>query len=220
MSSYYTFAKASSRSKQLQRYKGNWATIEIMKTLLKNRRTYRNRVGSLDEEQGMVKKEEGDDDDRNNGDDYGDDYGNNGDDDGNNDDDDGNNGGDDGNNGDDDGNGDDDDWENMYTAYKEQQHGRDEDDVAEDNGGDGNEGLEEGEDGNGRRIINGSRGGFGGKAIEGMGRGGTKRKATQGDEPATATRAKRAKRDGSGSHQVATQPTKKAPLKRNSSKRN
>jgi hypothetical protein len=41
-------AKASSRNEQLRHYKGNWATIEIMKTLLKNRRSYRNRIGLPD----------------------------------------------------------------------------------------------------------------------------------------------------------------------------
>ena len=40
--------KASSRLKQLQCYKVNWMTIKIMKTLLKNQHTYRNRIGSLD----------------------------------------------------------------------------------------------------------------------------------------------------------------------------
>jgi len=32
-----------------------------MKTLLKNRRTYRNRIGTLDDEQDMMKKEENED---------------------------------------------------------------------------------------------------------------------------------------------------------------
>ena len=41
--------KVSSRNKQLQRYKGNWATLEIMKTLLKNQHTYRHHIGSLDQ---------------------------------------------------------------------------------------------------------------------------------------------------------------------------
>ena len=41
--------KVSSRNKQLQRCKGNWATLEIMKTLLKNRRTYRHCIRSLDQ---------------------------------------------------------------------------------------------------------------------------------------------------------------------------
>ena len=47
--------KASSRLKQLQCYKGNWATIKIMKTLLKNRCTYRNCIGSLDENNNDMK---------------------------------------------------------------------------------------------------------------------------------------------------------------------
>jgi hypothetical protein len=42
--------KANSRSKQLQRYKGNWATLEIIKTLIKNRRSYKKRLGSVDED--------------------------------------------------------------------------------------------------------------------------------------------------------------------------
>ena len=42
--------KANSRSKQLQRYKGNWATLEIIKTLIKNRRSYKKRLGSIDED--------------------------------------------------------------------------------------------------------------------------------------------------------------------------
>lgn len=42
--------KANSRSKQLQRYKGNWATLEIMKTLIKNRRSYKKRLGSIDQD--------------------------------------------------------------------------------------------------------------------------------------------------------------------------
>ena len=51
--------KASSRLKQLQCYKGNWATIKIMKTLLKNQCTYRNRIGSLDENDDDMKDIDG-----------------------------------------------------------------------------------------------------------------------------------------------------------------
>ena len=38
----------NSRSKQLKWYTGNWATFEVLKTLLKNRRVYRNRIGLQD----------------------------------------------------------------------------------------------------------------------------------------------------------------------------
>ena len=51
--------KASSRLKQLQCYKGNWVTIEIMKTLLKNWHTYRNHIGSLDENNDNIKDIDG-----------------------------------------------------------------------------------------------------------------------------------------------------------------
>src|SRR6266704_2040266 len=51
--------KAKIHNKQLQHYKGNWATFEIMKTLNKNRRIYRRQIGSADQsdrEQGPGKK--------------------------------------------------------------------------------------------------------------------------------------------------------------------
>ena len=40
--------QASARSKQLKYYKGNWATVEIMKTLLRNRHSYQKHIGHLD----------------------------------------------------------------------------------------------------------------------------------------------------------------------------
>ena len=79
-----------SRSKQLQLYKGNWATIEIMKTLIKNQCCYRSRIGTFDGEQ-EIKKEESQDEES-------DQEGSNVDD--------GNNGYSDGNNSD--------DWDDMY----------------------------------------------------------------------------------------------------------
>src|SRR6266545_1321494 len=54
--------KAKTKNEQLQRYKGNWATFEIMKTLIKNRRLYRKQIGSADQsdgEQGPGDEEEG-----------------------------------------------------------------------------------------------------------------------------------------------------------------
>src|SRR6266508_1062379 len=44
--------KAKTKNEQLQHYKGNWATFEIMKTLIKNRRLYRKRIGSADQSDG------------------------------------------------------------------------------------------------------------------------------------------------------------------------
>src|SRR6266545_3638948 len=44
--------KAKTKNEQLQRYKGNWATFEIMKTLIKNRRIYRKQIGSADQSDG------------------------------------------------------------------------------------------------------------------------------------------------------------------------
>ena len=42
--------KVRSRSKQLRRYEQDWATFEIMKSFLKNKRTHQRRNGSLDKE--------------------------------------------------------------------------------------------------------------------------------------------------------------------------
>jgi hypothetical protein len=238
--------QARSRSKQLQSYSGNWATIEIMKTLLKNRRSYRKRLGSLDDEQEMMKKEDSEKSDYD---------GNNNDHDGNNSDNDGNNSDNDGNNGDNDGNnGDNDgmvsDWEDMYMTLRkeigndEDDNGEDEDDNGEDEDDNGEDGCEDeaaiindsgdgdgngadvnggdmDEDGNGRKEINGSHGEFGGKDYEGRNGAGMKRKlkAFEDDEPATASKTKRTKTDGSRDHQAATQSTKKTLPKRKSGRK-
>ena len=42
----YYIAKVSSRCKHLQCYQGNWTTLEIMKTFLKNRHAYKHRIES------------------------------------------------------------------------------------------------------------------------------------------------------------------------------
>ena len=39
--------KAMTQNEQLKYYKGNWAVLKIMKTLLKNKRYYRKKNGSL-----------------------------------------------------------------------------------------------------------------------------------------------------------------------------
>ena len=44
--------KAKTKNEQLRRYKGNWATFEIMKTLIKNRRIYWKRIKSADQSDG------------------------------------------------------------------------------------------------------------------------------------------------------------------------
>jgi hypothetical protein len=62
--------KAKARTEQLQRYAGNWATLEIMKSLLKNNRCYRRHMdidGNGDDEEkdnGNQDDEEGDLDDK------------------------------------------------------------------------------------------------------------------------------------------------------------
>ena len=210
--------KASSRQKQLKLYKGNWATLEIMKTLLKNRRTYRNRIGT--DEYDTVKKEGSEDekgdhdendtdnwddmykadkerrssiDESDNGEDGGEAKGNNGDDDGIDEEDNGEDGDEDkgADNGDEDANL----------------------DISGSRDGDGDEGGSEDEDRNNGKESNGSRGVSGRKVDEG--RDGMKRK-NRDDEP--VTRVKKAKRDASGSHQVATQPKKKIPLRKKGKK--
>ena len=44
--------KAKTKNEQLQHYKGNWTTFEIMKTLIKNRRIYRKQIESADQSDG------------------------------------------------------------------------------------------------------------------------------------------------------------------------
>jgi hypothetical protein len=219
--------KASSRSKQLQRYKSNWATIEIMKTLIKNRRTYKNRIGSLDDEQ-AVKNEEVDDLDGINHDSdldsmYAEEKKVLG--------------------GDEDDNGEDgDEGRNDLDMYGGSNGGNDED----GNGANTNneEGWGDGEDGNGANINN-EEGGHdedgnsakidgnevgndginakikGGRSLPGGkdNGGSTKRKleVTQDDEGSAGT--KKTKKVGSGGHQGATQSTKKGMPKRNSGKK-
>jgi hypothetical protein len=219
--------KASSRCKQLQRYKGNWATLEIMKTLLKNRRTYKHRIGSIDEH--IVKNEEVEveevevdhngDDDEGSDDMYMEDEKNYlGSDENGNGEDKGENGGSDGGddedgsgaiiNGSEDG-GDDDDGNG--TKINGSEDGRDD----EDGNGTKINGSEDGGEDKERKAINSSRGLPGGKANGGS----TKRKlkVTQDDEP--SARVKRTKKDGSGGHQGGTQLTKKVMPKRQSGKK-
>jgi len=52
--------QARSKNNQLQLYKGNWATLEIMKTLVKNKRSYKKRIGSGDDEDIVMGDGEGD----------------------------------------------------------------------------------------------------------------------------------------------------------------
>jgi hypothetical protein len=51
--------KARSKHPQLQRYTRNWATHEIMKTLIKNKRSYRKRIASEDDDQDSFMKDGG-----------------------------------------------------------------------------------------------------------------------------------------------------------------
>ena len=146
--------KASSRCKQLKRYKGSWATLEIIKMLLKNRCTYRSRIGSLAEEQESVCEKEGDYD--------------------------GNNSGNENTNDDDENSNN--EWDDMYMAYKENHSSGDEDDNNSDggvdkdgNGSDNNgdkgevgNGLgnnSDEEDGNGLDDIGNGEDGNGGKHL-------------------------------------------------------
>ena len=48
-------AKAISRNKHLKCYKGNWETIEIMKTLLKNQCSYQTHIGLSNIHQSSLK---------------------------------------------------------------------------------------------------------------------------------------------------------------------
>ena len=137
-------------------------------------------------------------------------------------------------------------WDDMYMAYKENHSSGDEDnnnsDGGADKGGNGSEnngdmgedgnglGNNSDEDGNGLDDIGNGEDGNGGKKIgrlcefggkdKGRNDTGMKRKiATQADNPATATRAKRTKMDGGRNHQAATKSTKKAALKRKPGKK-
>ena len=192
-----------------------------MKTLLKNRRTYRNRIGTINDDDYDKIKKEGSDDDKGDQerseDEKGDQEGN-----------------------------DTDSWEEMYQADKrrsgvdesdnedggeakgddgdddgideEEDNGKDgDDDKGADNGdedanqdiGDsGDEGGSEDGDRDKGKESNGSRGVSGRKVDEGRNR--MKRKSRD-DEP--VTRAKRTKQEVSGGHQAATQP-RKIPLRK------
>lgn len=191
--------KASSRLKQLQRYKGNWATVEIMKTLIKNRRTYRNRIGSLDQhdEDNMMKDINGEEGEgaheKEDEDDWDEMY-----------------------------------MDTEKGIDKENGIGsEDEDGNGEDeiNGGeDGNRGKEINGGGDGyeddeEEFARNDDEGRNGEGSCSAKQPRTKRRLTQDDEPATSTGSKRKKMDGSGGHQVPTQSTKKAPPKRKTSKK-
>jgi hypothetical protein len=182
-----------------------------MKTLLKNRRTYRNRIGTPDDEHDTMKKKEGEDegnntdswedmyqadkerrlgaDEEDNGEDGGQDKGEDGAD------------------------NEDEDEDANPNISGSRGGGGDEDgsgDGDEDGSGDGDEDGSEDGDENNRKERNGSRGVSGRKDNEG--RNVMKRK-NQDDEP--VTRAKRTKGNvGHGGRQAATKPMKKA-LSRN-----
>ena len=189
--------KVSSRNKQLQRYKGNWATLEIMKTLLKNQRTCRHHIRSLDQidEDNTMNSKDSEDHNLNPKDSDGEEDDNL-------------------NPKDSDGDGDDgtkmEDWDDMYQNKIDEENRSGGDEV------DDSEGFNGGED----------EGGYSGKKIKGgNGEGsriasakqaGTKRKVTQDDEPATATRMKRKKLNGSEAHPAAN--TKKVLPKQKYSK--
>jgi hypothetical protein len=49
--------KARSKHPQLQRYTRNWATLEIMKTLIKNKWSYKKRIGSEDDDRDSFMKD-------------------------------------------------------------------------------------------------------------------------------------------------------------------
>ena len=189
---------------QLRLYKGNWATIKIMKTLLKNRRTYRNQIGvsehdmmmkvESDDEGGSHEKNNGDNEGNNNGDNEGSNIG--------------------------DGIGYD-SWDDIYQAVLHVSINEDDDDggenmaenAADNKDGGGGEGGGKNRDeneteSNGRCGVSGRKDSKGGNRM--------KRK-NQDDEP--ATRAKRSKGDVSGGHQAAAQPMKKAQPKKNLGKK-
>ena len=187
--------KASSRLKQLQCYKGNWATIKIMKTLLKNRCTYRNHIGSLDKSNDDMKDingegglkdeitpEEEDDIYQDEIDDiYEDEV----------------------------------KMDNMDEKIDENQSGDDgngkELNFGKNEDGNGGKGLNNSENGFEEEVggINIKRGNGDGNCISSAKKAGTKRKASEDNEPAIATIVKRKKLNGSGGHPVATQSKRK-----------
>lgn len=199
-------AKASSRQKQLKLYKGNWATLEIMKTLLKNRRTYRNRIGTVDDDNDTIKKEGSEDEKDHEGNDTdswedmykADKERHPNTDESDNDEDGGEPKGDD-------------------DGIDEETNGEDEDeDKGADNGDeDANLDITDSRDGDGDegKKSNGSGCASGGKDDEG--RSGVKRK-NRDDVP--VTRAKKTKQDIGGGHQAATQSKKNIPAATQSKK--
>jgi hypothetical protein len=208
-----------------------------MKTLIKNRRCYKNRIGSLDDEQ-EIKKEEGEkeDHDGTNGDNYenNDDWDNMYVSDKSDVDGDGDGGEDKGNNGE--GSGEDEDENGGVFNGGEDEDGNDGKEMSgscgkvgrKDKGNNGAGGGEdedesggdksggEDEDGNDGKEISSSRGKVGRKDNEG--RAGMKRKSTVTQYEVTATSAKRSKMDGSKGHQEAAQSKKKQPKRKSGKK--
>ena len=178
-----------------------------MKTLLKNRRTYRNRIGAPDDDHATMKNEGSDDEDPhdgNNTDSWDEMYqtdkeGDNGEDKGDNVEDGDEEGGDGIKDGDEEGGADNEDEVNLEISGSRE-------------GGGDEGGSEDGDRNNGKE-------GYGSCSVSGRkddeGRNGMKRK-NRDDEP--VTRAKRTKRDVSGGHQ-ATQPMKKLLLRKKSGKK-
>ena len=190
-----------------------------MKTLVKNRRTYRNRIGTLVDDHVTMKREESDndnDEEGNNTDswddmyqadkerDFGIDKGGNGE------DGDENKGADGKDSIDEDDNVEDGD-ENKGADNEDEDANLD---ISGSRDGGANEGVNEDGDRNNRKESNGGRGVSGRKDDEG--RDGMKRK-NRDDGP--VTRAKRSKPNVSGGHQVATQPTKKIQQKKSGKSR-
>lgn len=185
-----------------------------MKTLLKNRRSYKNRIGPLDQDHEHITSNGNDGEEREGGDD-GEEGG----------------GGNDGEEGEG-GNDGISDWEDMYMR---DDTGRANGIGIEDEDEDGGEDINGGEDGSGGEGISGEYrfgdndeelGGNDGEGRNGEGScsvepAGMKRKASQdiNDEPATTTRSKRKKTDGSRGDQAPFQLTKKAPSKRRNTKK-
>ena len=187
--------KASSRLKQLQHYKRNWATIEIMKTLLKNRHTYRNRIGSLDKNNDDMKDINGEgglkdeitpkDEDDIYQDEISDIY---------------------------------EDkvkMDDMDKKIDENQSGNDgnseELNFGENEDGNGGKGLNNSENGFEEEVggINVKRGNGNGNCIGSAKKAGTKRKVSKDNESVIATIVKRKKLNGSWGHPVATQLKRK-----------
>jgi hypothetical protein len=194
----------NSRSELLKRYTGNWATFEILKTLLKNRRVYRNRIelhDNNDDDNAVDLKDsegEGDVDLK------------------------------DGNNlGGWDNILQDDTIDDIYQIDMNNEGNQSGDDNEDGNGKDfigsdrevigyKNEYKEDKElGGNDVEGRNGE-----GSCMSSAKQTGTKRKASQDDKPApTATGAKKKKSNGSEGHPAATQSTKKILAKRSSRKK-